>query len=184
MSISLLRNADRSSSPRPARRSATSRFSSTVIRLNARTTWNVRPIPARSDAIRRPSGDPPPVEGHLAGICRDHSGDDVEHRGLARPVRADQPVDPPRDELDVEIVDCDHASESLGQPAAPRQSLDHTHGHLRPAWPGKPMNVAPLAISAGSPAESGSPAATEPPSSRTLAAGGRRLELAGRGGWG
>ena len=80
--------------------SATSTFSRAVRLPNASRRWNVRAMPSRARWCGRLRGDVDAVERDVPARRRLQPGDDVEQRRLAGAVRADQPGDAAR--LDVE----------------------------------------------------------------------------------
>ena len=75
---------------------------------------------ARETPTVQPSGirtsDPVAGEPYLAGVGRQVPGDHVEHRGLARPVRPDQPRDRPRADVERRRVHRVDAAEALREP--------------------------------------------------------------------
>ena len=97
-----------------AERSITlSTFSNTVICSNSRRSWNERAMP-RSAALRgsMPASDLP-AQLDLAGVRLEVAGDEVEQRGLAGAVRADQRGDDAGRQIEIDVVRRDHAAEAL-----------------------------------------------------------------------
>ena len=69
-------------------------------------------MPARARLLGRPPRHVDAVEQDDPGSLPRESGDHVEQRGLPRPVRADQPDDFRRCDLEGDVVDGDHAPEA------------------------------------------------------------------------
>ena len=67
------------------------------------------------DLGRQHPGDLPALEPDGSGRGPIDAGDGVEQRGLARPVRTDQPDDLVLVGMEVDLVDGDEAAEGLGQ---------------------------------------------------------------------
>jgi len=90
-------------------------FSITVRPAKGWTIWNVRVSPRRQIACGfEPTMDPP-----LKRISRGRrveAGDEVEHGGLPRAVRSDEPDDLARVEVEVEVADGEEPAETLGEP--------------------------------------------------------------------
>ena len=68
------------------------RFSSTVRPRNSWLIWKVRASPRRARSAWRQRGDVLAIEQHPAGMRLEHAGDQIDQRGLAGAVRADQRV--------------------------------------------------------------------------------------------
>src|SRR6185295_10958309 len=68
---------------------------------------------APDDAARGFAVDARAAEAHLARAHRQHPGDQVEHRALARAVRADETQDFTGTDRETHIVDRDEAAERL-----------------------------------------------------------------------
>ncbi len=68
-------------------------FSSTVMESKLRTTWK-SPSDAQERTLLRPQPrNAPAIQPHLTGIRHHLTGDRIEQRSLARPIRPDQPKD-------------------------------------------------------------------------------------------
>ena len=72
------------------------------------------PLSVRLDG--RASSHRHALEQDFAGVGRQHAGDEIEERGLAGAVRADQGVDVAGRHLELQIVERVEAAETLGQP--------------------------------------------------------------------
>ena len=92
---------------------------------DSRERWKVREMPALIDRSRRGIRDVGAVEGDAPRVGAIDAGDDVEERGLAGAVRADQAEDLVRRDGEIEPVERHHAAEVLGQAAGFEQ---HAHG--------------------------------------------------------
>ncbi len=80
-------------------------FSSTVMRGKARTTWNVRPMPSRQTACGFRPTRFDPAKPMLARMRLQEAVDDIEQRGLAGTVGADDAVDHAFHDGEVDIID-------------------------------------------------------------------------------
>src|SRR5579872_7543476 len=69
------------------------------------------------DLHRRQTGKIAPREHHSPGVARHDVGDEIEHRGLARAVRADQGGDLVRLCIERNVVDGLQAAKALGEVA-------------------------------------------------------------------
>ena len=98
------------------------------IRWNSRTSWNERTSPQPGDLVGRQPDEFLAVEEDRAAVGLDEAGEEVEHRGLAGAVRADERGDRALAQLDVQVVGGDDAAEAL----ATRPCASSTTGALVP----------------------------------------------------
>ena len=120
--------------PEPSRSEmASPSVSSGVRSANSWLIWNVRVMPSRTRSMRLEPGDVLAVEQDLAGGRAQHAGEQVDERGLAGAVRADQRM--ARALLDAEryVVRRDDAAEALVE--ADGFENDGVIGSLPPAGP-------------------------------------------------
>ncbi len=82
-----------------------------VIRLRS---WCTAPMPARDRLARIAEPDRPAIEPHLPRIRLVHAGQDLDQRGLAGAVLAQQRVDLATPDGEVHMIECLHADEALG----------------------------------------------------------------------
>ena len=78
------------------------------------------------DLIRRKVGDVVPQEGDRAAGSREEAADEVEDRGLAGAIGADEAQDLPGVDLEVEALDCREATEVLGESLRLEQGVHRT----------------------------------------------------------
>jgi hypothetical protein len=89
----------------------------------------------QTDAAYRVGFEPdeaPPVEDNVALIRDEKARDQVERRGLARPVRADQPEDLAGHHVERQVADGLEPAEALGQ--APDREQRGAHRWPRRRW--------------------------------------------------
>src|SRR5262245_11259841 len=82
-----------------------------------------------ADLVRLEPGDLATVEEDPAGVGREQAGYQVEERGLAGAVRADDRVQPPAGEAEAQVVDRGQSAEALGQSLGAQDRL--AHGSVR-----------------------------------------------------
>ena len=88
-------------------------FSSTVIWVNGLSFWKVRATPSRLISIRPEPRDGAAVQQDLARIRRLEAREEVEERGLAGAVGADDPDELSRAHPEGNVVVGDEAAEAL-----------------------------------------------------------------------
>ena len=124
----------------PATEAATSMFWSTVSSRNSFVVWKVRATPRRAMRWegRRSSGTP--SERHLSCRRLVHPRDEVQERGLAGAVRADESHDLAAAHLERHILHGGEPGESLGRVL---HDQGHRRGSARPAADGLPAMPSP-----------------------------------------
>ena len=79
-------------------------FSSTERPRNSRLIWNVRAMPSLTRSACVPAGDVAAGEKHAPARRRQHAGQQVDERGLAGAVGADQRMARPGIEPEVDVA--------------------------------------------------------------------------------
>ena len=93
ISSSSSRRCDARRAARPLRSQIASTTDSSTVRPgNSVLIWNVRVTPRLTRSCCGKSGDALAAEEHVAGARREHAGEQIDERGLARAVGADERV--------------------------------------------------------------------------------------------